>query len=917
MAVPVRDPASGICHFAVIPDARQTMTIRNLSALLHPGSLALIGASSRPGTLGSVVLDNVLARGFAGSIHVVNPRRVEREGIAWVPAVKDLPFPPDLAVVMTPAEAVPAIIADLGAIGTRCAVVISAGITEANGLRQKMLDAAKPYLLRVVGPNCLGIIAPHVQLDATFARSPAKPGRMALISQSGALVTAILDWAQARGIGFSGVVSAGDMADVDLGDLIDLFALDATTDAILLYVEGVTDAAKFLSAARAAARLKPVIAIKAGRSPAAAAATLSHTGALAGSYDVYRAAFDRAGIVTVDTLTELFDAAEVITTCRAPRGDHLGIVTNGGGAGILAVDALGEARATLAPLSPATLRALGEHLPAGWSKGNPVDVIGDAGPDRYRTAVRRVLEDQAVDALLVMNCPTGKAEAIDIATAIADQVRLARAARIDKPVLACWLGDANARSVRDVMVAAHIPTYTTPDDAVRGLGYLLATQRARRALTDGPAATRDIEPDLSAAERIITTARAGKRTVLTEIESKALLDAFNIPTVATRFAAAVETVEEACGWLHPPFVVKIVSPDISHKSDVGGVALDLHDRKAAAAAACAMEMRISREHPEARIDGYAVEEMVARPHAHQLIVGIATDPTFGPLLMVGAGGTAVELIADKAIELAPIDDAQAHALIARTRIAKLLGGYRNEPAANTDAVAGVLGALSAMCVALPDILELDINPLLADAEGVIALDARVRISPEPVKESRLAIRAAPMQWSASLCTQQGMRIFVRPVRADDDVLLAEFFTHVSPEDLRYRFMSGIDKVGKDQLSAMTRVDYRRTISFLAFDEKRTTLLATAMLAADPDRTCAEVALATRADMKHHGVSWTLLDHVMRYAESEGIGTVVAVECADHEAALRMEREMGFVSVDDTSDQTVRVVGRALSPEKRL
>lgn len=892
------------------------MTIRNLSALLHPGSVALIGASSRPGTLGAVVLDNVLARGFAGSIHAVNPRPVERDGVTWFPAVKALPFPPDLAVVMTPAETVPAVIAELGEIGTRCAVVISAGITKANGLRQKMLDAAKPYALRVVGPNCLGIIAPQVQLDATFARNPAKPGRMALISQSGALVTAILDWAQTRGIGFSGIVSAGDMADVDLGDLIDLFALDPTTDAILLYVEGVTDAAKFMSAARAAVRSKPVIAIKAGRSPTAAAATLSHTGALAGSYEVYRAAFDRAGIVTVDKLSELFDAAEIISTCHAPRGDRLGIVTNGGGAGILAVDALGEAGATLATLSPGTLRVLDEQLPAGWSAGNPVDVIGDAGPDRYRTAVRCVLEDEAVDALLVMNCPTGRAEAIDVATAIADEVRLARAAHIDKPVLACWLGDVNAQSVRDVMVAAHIPTYATPDDAVRGLGYLLASQRARRALADGPAATRDIQPDLKAAEHIIATVRADKRTMLSEIESKALLDAFDIPTVATRFAATIEEVEEACGWLRPPYAVKIVSRDISHKSDVGGVALDLHDREAAAAAACAMEVRISREQPEARIEGYAVEEMVARPHAHELIVGIATDPTFGPLLMVGAGGTGVELIADKAIELAPIDNAQAHALIARTRIAILLGGYRNEPAADIDAVAGVLGALSAMCVALPDILELDINPLLVDSEGVIALDARVRITPEAATESRLAIRPAPTQWSATLVTQQGVRIFVRPVRADDDALLAEFFTHVSPEDLRYRFMSGIDTVGKDQLSAMTRVDYRRSISFLAFDEKRTTLLATAMLAADPDRTYAEVALATRADMKHHGVSWTLLDHVMRYAESEGIGTVVAVECADHEAALRMEREMGFVMAD-TSERTVRMVRRALTPERTV
>lgn len=890
------------------------MTIRNLSALLHAGSIALVGGSARPGTVGAVVLDNILFSGFAGSIHVVNPHRVDHGGIAWVPTITDLPFPPDLAIIMTPAEAVPGVITDLGAIGNRCAVVISAGLTEANGLRQKMLDAARPHLMRVVGPNCLGIAAPHIALDATFARNYAKAGRLALISQSGALITAILDWAQSRGVGFSGVVSAGDMADVDLGDLVDLFALDSHTDAILLYIEGVTDAAKFMSAARAAARVKPVIAIKAGRSPSAAVAAFSHTGALSGSYDVYRAALERAGVVVVDTLTELFDAAEIICTAHEPRGDRLGIVTNGGGAGILAIDGLAAANAKLAALTPATMLALDKHLPTGWSKGNPVDIIGDAGPDRYCTAVREVLEDPNVSALLVMNCPTGKARAVDIAAAVADQVKLSRAAGFKKPVIACWLGDSNAAAVRDVMSRARIPLYATPDDAVRGFAYLLAAQKARLALTDGPAATREPEIDLARAKQIVAAVRGDRRCVMTETESKALLDAFHIPTAPTRFAAAVESIEEECGWLRPPFAVKIISRDLTHKSDVGGVALGLHDRKAAAAAACAMEMRIGREHPEVHLEGFAVEEMIVRPHAHELLVGIATDPTFGPLLMIAAGGTSAEVIGDKAIDLVPLDDAQAHALIARTRIAKLLAGYRGAPAADIDAVASVLGALSAMCIALPDVVELDINPLLVDATGAVALDARVRITAEPATEAHLVILPPPMRWSADLVTKQGSRIFVRPVRADDVTLLGEFFAHVSHDDLRYRFMSGINEVSKDQLSAMARVDYRRTITFLAFDETRSTLLATAMLAADPDRTRAEVALATRADMKRHGISWTLLEHVLRFAKEEGIGAVEAVECADHDDALRMEREMGFVAVPDAGDATVRVVRRVLVPE---
>lgn len=883
------------------------MTIRNLAPLLDPRHIAVVGGSDRAGSLGAIVLGNMIAGGFSGRIYAVNPHPVERPRAIWVASVEALPEAPDLAIVVTPAASVPGIVAALGERGTRCAVVLSAGLTDATGLKAAMLDAARPYHLRIVGPNCLGIMAPHAGLDATFARTPARPGRLALISQSGALVTAVLDWAQTRNIGFSGVVSAGDMADVDLGDLVDLFAEDPATDAILLYIEGVTDAAEFLSAARAAAHRKPVIAIKAGKSPAAAQATLSHTGALAGSYDVYRAAFGRSGIVLVETLPELFDAAAILCMSRDAGGDRLGIVTNGGGAGILAIDALPAAGAQLAPLGEETVAALDAALPAGWSRANPVDVIGDAGPERYRAGVRAVLRDPAVDALLVMNCPTGQYAADEIATAITDEVAAARAAHIDKPVIACWLGDANAAAVRETMIGAAIPVYTTPTEAVRGFGYLLAARRARLSLTEGPAATRELAADAGAARAIIADARAEGRTVLSEIEGKDLLACYGLPVVATRFAATVEAVGEACGALKPPYAVKILSPDISHKSDAGGVALNLFDREAAMVTARAMESRIRQSHPEARLTGFAVQEMVRRPQAHELIAGIATDLTFGPVLMVGSGGTAVEVIGDKAIALPPIDHAQAEALVRATRIARLLAGYRNVPPARIDAVAGVLDALSAMTVDLPDIVELDINPLLTDAQGVIALDARVRITPEPATASRLAIRPAPMQWVADLTTRTGQRFHVRPVRADDEPLLAAFFARLSPEDLRFRFLTGLTEVGHDLLATMVRVDYRRTVTFLALDKPGGAVIATAMLAADADLVRAEVALATRPDVRGEGVSWALFDHVLRYAQAEGIETVEAIESAEHEAAIRMEREMGFVAITDPDDPGVRIV----------
>jgi len=718
------------------------MSIRDLQPLLTPDSIVLVGASSRPGSLGSRVLVNLVAARFAGTVYAVNPRRVEAEGAAWLPSIRDLPEAPDLAIIMVPAACVPAAIAELGARGTRCAVVLSAGITRDSGLRQEMLDAARPFGLRIVGPNCLGVMAPHAGLDATFARTAARRGGLALISQSGALVTAILDWADTREIGFSGIVSAGEMADVDIGDLINLFAADPRTDAILLYIEGLSDAAKFMSAARKASLGKPVIAIKAGRSPEAAAAALSHSGALAGSYDVYRAAFDRAGIVTVDTLTHLFDAAEVLASYHGCARGRLGIVTNGGGAGILAVDALGGTRAELATLTPPTLARLETSLPSSWSHANPVDIVGDAGPDRYRDAVGALLRDDAVDALLVMNCPTAMASTEAFADTVSEAVQAARIAGVSKPVIGCWLGDANMSAARKPLKEAGIPLYATPEDAVRSFGYLLAATNARSALHDTPYSRSDFHADIGKAKAIIARARAENRQLLNEIEAKKLLALYGIPVAATGFAASPEAVPGALRDLPPPYAVKIVSPDISHKSDVGGVVLGLATREAAAAAARAMAARIRCERPDARITGFAVERMIEREHSHELFAGIATDPVFGPLLLFGAGGTAVEVLADTALALPPIDDGHAQRMIESTRISKLLAGYRSEPAVNVDAIAAILCSLSFMAVDLPDIIELDINPLLADPDGVVVLDVRIRISAEPNPAPRLAIRAA-------------------------------------------------------------------------------------------------------------------------------------------------------------------------------
>lgn len=694
-------------------------------ALFNPRGVMLVGASRDPRKPGGAILRNLLAARPDFAVHAVNPNRVELPGVAWAPSIEAVRDPCDLAVVAVSADRVSDVIAELGAKGLRLAVVVSAGLTRENGLAQLALAAAREAGVRILGPNCIGLLVPRAGLDASFASGSAGKGRLAFISQSGALVAAVLEWAQEQEIGFSAVLSIGDMLDVGLDELVALMADDEETSAILIYLEGLIDARPFLRVVRELAGRKPVIVLKAGRGKAGARAARSHTGALAGAHDVYRAAFRQYGIVMVETLEALFDAAAVLGRGKALTGDRLGIVTNGGGAGILAVDALATLPGQLADLGPETLERLDDCLPANWSHGNPVDIIGDADAACYSAAIEAVLDDPATDALLVMNCPTRLAEGNEIAAAVAETVRRNGAG---KPVLACWLGSANARAAEAGFAEAEIALFQTPADAVRGFSVLVqATRGAPHSAVPG----REMEEaEFDEAKRVIANVRADGRTTLSELEAKALLGLFGVPVVRTVKAASPAEVGRACAGLTPPYAVKIVSPDLTHKSDIGGVALGLADEAAARAAAEAMLARVRAQFPTARLEGFAVQPMIARKQAHELFCGIATDPAFGPVLMVGAGGTAVEVLADKAIRLPPLDEAEAAQMLSETRISRLLAGYRDVPATNSQEIVDVLLALSDLVRLLPEVAELDINPLLADAEGVIALDARVILHPE-------------------------------------------------------------------------------------------------------------------------------------------------------------------------------------------
>lgn len=880
------------------------MTIRNLAPLFHPRSVAVIGGSSQGGSLGELVLTNIIDGGFEGNVFAVNPNQVELEGAWWVHRIDALPEAPDLAVIVTPAAAVPGIIAELGALGTKAAIVISAGLADA-AAKAALLEAAKPHLLRILGPNCLGALMPHARLNASFAPRGALPGGLAFVSQSGALVTAMLDWAADRNIGFSSVISAGDMVDIDLGDLIDMLAADSRTDAILLYVEGVTNPAKFMSAARAASRIKPVIAVKAGRSEAAGKAAFSHTGALIGAYDVHAAAFARAGIVLVDSLAELLDAAQVLCRYRPRVGERLAIVTNGGGAGVLAADALLETGGTLAGLSLETIAALDPQLPAGWSRANPIDVVGDARPERFAAAVTAALADPGVDALLVMHCPTAVATGIEIAKGVT--AALAGRGTAAKPVIACWMGPANASAARSLFDTAGIPLFDNLDDAVKGFGHLLKASRCRDAVMHAPSRVSVAESDREHARAIVAAARAASRMTLTPGEARAILSAYGVPVLQTGFAATPAAVVGACAGIQAPYALKLVSPQLTHKSDAGGVVLNLSTPAAAAAAAEEMARRIARAHPTAAISGFEVAPMVARAHGQELLLGIAEDATFGPVLAFGAGGKAAEVLRDRALELPPLDDALARDMIAATRISRLLGGYRDVPPVDREAIVRALNALSAIAVDLPDIVDFEINPLLADVDGVVAIDARARIS-DVARASRLVIRPFPAEWAADLVTRSGTRIHVRPVRPDDEELLADLFRHVSAEDLRFRFLSGLREVGHERLVPMTQVDYRRTMHFLAFADDGM-LIASALLASDPDHVRAELAIAVRSDFKGRGVSWTLVEHVMRYAAADGIQIVESIENSENHAALALEREAGFLAVPTPGSSTEVTVRR--------
>ncbi len=872
------------------------MTTRNLEKLFRPESVAVIGASNRPGAVGAVVMHNLLEGGFEGPILPVNPKQSAIAGVLAYPDVDSLPIPPDLAIICTPPEPIPSLIERLAANGTRAAIVLTAGLEQARTrdgrtVKQAMLDATNNYLFRILGPNCLGLLVPGIKLNASFSHLPATDGKIAMVSQSGALCTVILDWAAENGAGFSHFISLGECADVDFGDVIDYLATDTSTRAILLYIESITSGRKFMSACRAAARNKPVIVIKSGRGSAGAKAAASHTGALAGADDVYDAAFRRAGMLRVDEIGELFAAVETLTRAKPQVGERLMLMTNGGGLGVMAADALEEHGIALPMLSEQTIEVLNGELPPTWSRANPVDIIGDAPGTRYTAAARALLDDPSADAILVMHAPTAIASSTEAAEAVISVAKNSK-----KNVLASWCGGKAVAPARKRLREAGIPSFDTPNDAVRGFLNLVEYRRNQTLLLETPPSSPQNVTYATDAARFVLEARLSNgRHLLTEPESKAVLSAYGIPTVETHIVAGVDEAVSKATEMGFPVALKILSDDISHKSDVGGVALHLNDSDAVRSAAAEMLKNIERRFPAATLQGFTVQKMVSRPGAHEVIVGVAPDPVFGPVIMFGHGGTAVEVIGDRSIALPPLNMKLAIDLIDRTRISKLLAGYRDQPAVDMDMLCQTLIHISQLIVEMPEIEELDINPLLVDENGVLALDARIRVCDDKAR-TRLAIRPYPKELEYDFALEGGEKIRIRPIRPEDEPAHVEFLAKTSKEDIRFRFFGQIRELPHSELARLAQIDYDREMALIAKQRTREgegDTIGVVRTITDPNNERAEFAIIVRSDMKGHGLGRALLKRMISYCQSRGTKEMVGQVMQENAAMLAFVEELGF------------------------
>ncbi len=892
------------------------MRLSDVDQLFTPGAVAVFGASDCEGSLGGQVFRNLLAGGFKGHRYAINPKYDQAAGEPCYKDLASLDKHVDLALIATPANQVAGILDQCGTYGVRAAVVYSAGFGEHGdrgaALQDQLVEAARRNRIRVLGPNCLGVMRPQHGLNASVGEDMPRRGNVALVSQSGAICTAMIDWSERRHLGLSAVVSLGAAADVDFGDILDYLALDSQTQCILLYVEGIRNARRFMSGLRAAARLKPVVVVKAGRHAAGTRAIKSHTGAWVGSSDVFRAVTERAGVVQVAHLEELFAAAQVFGTGRRLAGESIAIITNGGGPGVLAADRAQDLGLTLAVLSDGTRQTLEKDLPSHWSHGNPLDIIGDAPPERYRLALNACLSDPEVDGVLCILAPLASGDPLGTAEQVIEAAK-----KTKKPVLACWMGGNRVAAAQALFAEHHVPHFETPEIAVEAFSFLAAHQRNQKLLmqSPGPLSHQDA-PDVEGARLIIEGVMAEGRNTLGTIEAKAILAAFRIPTMQAVLARTPNEALMAAEALGFPVVLKIHSPDLEHKSDVDGVCLNVADAQSVRRTFTEIVERAKRMRPDARIEGITVEHMVSKRAARELMIGVTRDPIFGPVISFGAGGTEVEVLEDRALGLPPLNAFIVQTMIDHTRVARLMGAFHQMPPMNRVALARILQRVSEMVCELPEIIGMEINPLIGNDMEVIAVDARVEVNYRPSQQTtygHMAIHPYPSHLIERVQLPDGKDLIIRPIRPEDAMLTQEFVRGLSEQTKYFRYMQAIKELTPEMLVRFTQIDYDREMALIGVVEQEGDEVeaGVARYIARPGGEACEFAIVVSDAWRNLGIGARLMRSLMTNARLRGFRVMDGEVLTANTRMLALVKSLGFRIESDPGDHAIKQVSKVL------
>jgi acetyltransferase len=893
------------------------MTIYNLDKIFRPSSVAVVGASEKEGSIGLSLVENLKAGGFEGRIFPVNSRYDSIKGLKAYPSLADTPHQVDLAIVATPINRVPAIIKECGKFGIGGAVVISAGGKEV-GDKGRMVEAsiereARKAGVRIIGPNCMGIICAESGINASFSRAMPMAGKLAFISQSGAICAAILDISAKKGIGFSHFVSIGSMLDVDFGDLIDYLGHDPEVRSIVLYIESLTRIRKFMSACRAVSRIKPIVVLKAGRSSAGARAAASHTGALAGEDAVYDAAFKRAGVVRVDTIEELFDCAELISKQPLPAGPEIAIVTNGGGPGVMAADALAAYRMEPATLTEETIETLDRFLPPFWSRGNPIDILGDATPDRWKKALEACLSAREISSLVIIFVPQALTNAVTVAEAVLEVIRN----RPFPPLFAVWMGGENVDEARQLLNSQKIPTYDTPERAIAAFRYMVSHARNLEMLQEiPPQLPGSLNFDHAAVKDIIGKAMKRDERLLPETQSKAILQAYGIPVNRTEKAESPHEAVHLARDMGYPVAMKIVSPHIVHKSDAHCVTLDLKSGAEVKEAFQNIMASAKAHDPKARLLGVSIQPMLKRPEC-ELIMGAKRDPQFGPVILFGMGGIMTEIIMDRALALPPLNRLLARRLMENTKVCRVLKGYRNQPGADMGLLEEILIRLSQLVTDFPEIHELDINPMYLQGHEAFAVDARIVLGPARVSSPRhLVISPYPNQYEMRTSTKEGREILVRPIKPEDAPLLTDLHKRLSPQTIYYRFFTPMKSLPKKILARFTQIDYDRDMALVAIDETGTSekMLGVARLMSEPGGEKAEFAVLVDDAWQGKGVGGALMERLIQIGRERGIESLWGLALPENRHMIALGRKLGF-SVSKMAGENLYELKIVLGPLK--